>query len=153
MEERDSWPTKLDVTRETGISERTIERLIQRGEIRRELRHVPGRKPISILHPDDVVKLRAETLKPVPVPKTELVKRENADTFPLTAFLAQFQNIKLTEKLYLTVKEASQFSGLPESYLRRQIKAGGIPAVRIGGYRIKRDDLVRYDAATGGVTA
>jgi excisionase family DNA binding protein len=49
--------------------------------------------------------------------------------------------VSLDKKLYLTVREASEYAGLPQSYLRRLIKEGKLKALSTGGYRIQRVDL------------
>jgi hypothetical protein len=42
---------------------------------------------------------------------------------------------------YLTLADASAEKGLSQAYLRRQIAAGTLPAVRDRGWRIRRRDL------------
>ena len=152
----ENWMTKAEVRLKTGVSERTLERKIQAGELRREFRNIPGRKPLAILNPEDVKKLTEKTLSPIPMKKaaTEtaitqrglLPKPDRADT---TAFLAALSPSRLTvdKKLYLTLKEAAEYSGLPITYLKRKVQEKGIPAVKIGGWRIRREDLERHNAA------
>jgi len=152
----DKWLTKMEVRERTGMSERTIERKIQSKEIRREYRNVPGRKPLAILHPEDVAKFEARTMKPVygdtakPSPKAVLTSTVPSQN--MAAFMTALLN-KPEDKLYLSLKESARFSGLPMSYLRRKVQEGAIPAVKLAGWKIKRKDLERYDAATGGMMA
>jgi hypothetical protein len=166
-EDRKLWQTKFDVVKALGLSERTLERKIAEGTIRREFRNVPGRKPISILHPDNVAKLKTETLEAIPAPKREIAK---ATAQPdLAAFLAaltevlklgltppqithqarpQLARVPVQNKLYLSLKEAADFSGLPQAYLLRKIKDGAIPAVKVPAWRIGREDQERHNAAS-----
>ena len=51
----------------------------------------------------------------------------------------------LRDKLFLTIKEAARFAGLPQATIRRLIHAGKIPAVKAGGWRIKRSELEKLD--------
>lgn len=151
----ENWMTKAEVRLKTGISERTLERKIQAGELRREFRNIPGRKPLAILNPEDVKKLTDKTLTPIPMKKSAtgnsvvpggMLKTDRAD---MMAFLAALSPARMTvdKKLYLTLKEAVEYSGLPLTYLKRKIQENVIPAVKISGWRIRREDLERHNAA------
>jgi excisionase family DNA binding protein len=154
----EDWPTKAEVRLKTNLSERTIERKIQAGELRREFRTVPGRKPLAILDPEDVKKLTDKTLTPIPMKNAAaatgatqggiIPKPAKPD---LAAFLAALSpgHLALNKKFYLTLKEAGELSGLPLSFLRAKVQSKALPAVKLGGWRIKRQDLERFDAATG----
>lgn len=141
MEGFDAWISKAEVVERTGLTERTIERKVKLGELRREYRTIPGRKPLPIFHPEDVENLTVKTLQPIPLRRSgvptprQLVPRQ---TPPMSV------SVPLTEKFYLTLKEAALLSGLPLSYLKRQAQQGGIPAVKLVGWRIHSDDLKRH---------
>ncbi len=45
------------------------------------------------------------------------------------------------EKPFVTIREASGMTGLTQAYLRRQVEAGTLPAIRDRGWRIRRKDL------------
>src|SRR4051812_36175605 len=143
----DDWLTKAETKERTGISERTLERLIHEDKVRHEYRRIPGRKPLTIIHPEDVAELEVKTAKMVPgslpVPKPPV-----RDMAELLAALAP--RLTIDKKLYLTLKEASEFSGLPITYLKRAIKEKLLPAVKIPHYRIRRDDLEAHHV-TGGI--
>ncbi len=47
----------------------------------------------------------------------------------------------LGRKLFLSVKEAAVYAGLPESTIRRLIARQTLPAVKVGGWRIQRKYL------------
>src|SRR5438093_3269400 len=128
MEDRGTWPSKFELVKELGLSERTLERKIAAGELRREFRNVPGRKPISIIHPDDAAKLKAVTLEAIPAEKTQVARKPPqgdmtslvaALTDAFVAALSKVQAIQPSEpkraphdKLWLSLKEAMQYSGL-----------------------------------------
>jgi excisionase family DNA binding protein len=47
--------------------------------------------------------------------------------------------VPLTQRVFLTPYEAAQFSGLPQSYLRRLVTSGQLKALKTGsGWRIPR---------------
>jgi excisionase family DNA binding protein len=138
----EDWPTKVEVSRETGLSQRTIERKIQAGDIRQEFKHIPGRKPISILHPEDVAKLKEHTLVPIPLVGAPRPSTPQPDMSSFISLLSAVPaRTRNSEKLYLRLDEAAEYSGLSKTYLRRQIASGVIHAFKDGGWRIKRADL------------
>ena len=140
----DLWLTKEETRARTGLSERTLERKITAGEIRKNFRNIPGRKPIVILHPEDVARLEERTLKPIVVHDLPIPKAPQVD---MTAFLSLMRpTLTIDKKLYLTLEEASQYAGLPKSYLKRQIKQGVIHAVKLAGWRVRRSDLETHNA-------
>ncbi len=53
--------------------------------------------------------------------------------------------VPLKDKLFLNVKEAARYSGLPQSLIRRLIHAQKLNAIKAGGWRIKRTDLEQLD--------
>lgn len=151
------WKLKADAIRDLGLSERTIERLIQAGRIRTAQRRVPGRRPLTVLHPDDVEQIRREIIpaQPTGPPPVPAARHSNGAPLPSLSFeafqaLLRGPAVPLHRKLYLTVAEAVAYSGLPKAVLLRWIHAGTLPAIRAGGYRIRRADLERRSAAGGG---
>ena len=153
MDKWKGWKTKAEAVAFLGISERTIERMVQAGRIRQAYKHVPGRRPIAVLNPKDLGKVKAETVKPVPIPVTHEdadgasgalvpLPSQNAVANLLAALASGTpQRVSLLNKLFLTLKEASEYAGLPAAYLQRLIGEGALPALRTGGYRIRRADL------------
>ena len=147
MENFTDWVTKLEAAEQLGISERTLERLIQKRRFRMADRMVPGRKPIKVIHPGDFAKLKGETVPATPNPpeetSTEIALR------PQSQAVHQFFNALLTTLPYppralsLSLKEASSYTGFSQAFLLRQIKDGKIEVVRDRGYRLLRRDLDR----------
>lgn len=166
----DTWPTKKEVMDKLHMSEKTVERRINEGKIRKRERFIPGRKPLPILHPEDVRTLQQQVLIPIPVKKeNHAVTPSYTDVAPwlstLTTILVKLERnperffppslpVNPPEKPFLTVKEAAKYSGLPEDYLRRQIASGGILAVKtnrsekVNHYLIRWDWLWRHDGVT-----
>lgn len=44
-------------------------------------------------------------------------------------------------KLFLTIEEAAQYSGLSQAYLRNQVHKGHLSALKDRGWKIRRADL------------
>ena len=59
----------------------------------------------------------------------------------LAELLANTRAAGLRHKLFLSIREASEYTGLPISVIRRLVKAEQLPAVKVGGWRIKRKYL------------
>jgi excisionase family DNA binding protein len=152
------WLTKAEAAQALQCAEKTIERLAAKGEIHQAFRPVPGRRPVAVFHPKDIEKLKpknvavpfvlsqseagpngaAETQALVPVGKAP------ADLLAaLASALGKPTALSVDKKLFLTIREAAEYSGLPKSYLRKLLKEGSLPSLRAGGYRIKRSDLER----------
>jgi excisionase family DNA binding protein len=49
--------------------------------------------------------------------------------------------VTVAETSFVTIREASRLTGLTQAYLRRQLEAGTLKAVRDRGWRIRRKDL------------
>jgi excisionase family DNA binding protein len=147
------WKTKAEAVALLGISERTIERMVQAGRIKQAYKRVPNRRPLAVLSPKDLDKVRAETIKPMsaPVPHEDtdgasraLAPRSSPNNAShLLSALASVtpQRVPVASKVFLPLKEASEYSGLPMAYLRRLIGEGTLPALKTGGFRIRRTDL------------
>jgi hypothetical protein len=149
-----NWPTQTEAAIQLGTGERTIRRWMDAGRLKSALRPVLGRKPLVIVDPEDVAKLRLERQPTVvvvrednnpPANPTEtshdeyfIESREIAprgrDPFAgLAAHLAKLATLyPPTPKPWLTLKEAAEFSGLPQSFLL-EMALSGVDALRPGG--------------------
>ena len=146
------WKSAAEAAEILKCSEKTISRMAAQGKIEKALRRVPGRKPMPVFNPRDIDRMHSQTvdLKPFPV---EAVKEEKAlarapsqDGAKLFAQLladrlGSPQAVPLERKLFLSLEEASEYTGMPKGWLRRQIKSGELPAILSGGWRIRRADL------------
>ena len=148
----DDWFTKSQAAAFLKISEKTIERLAAKGEIRRASRKRPGVRPLPVYDPDDLQQIRDSQIPRVeivsqaqPQQRSALVPRA-VDLLPSLLQNLLPSDLPLRDKLFLTVKEAARFAGLPKATIRRLIHAAKIPAVKAGGWRIKRSDLEQLDS-------
>ena len=140
-----SWPDKHAAAATLGLSFRSVERLIEQKKIHIKHRPILGRKPLTILNPEDVDRIKAEVLPPVPAPAktgSVLVPHRPVKAADMLAALTP-PRVPLDKKLFLTLREASEFSGLPQSYIRRLIASKKLKVIVAAGYRIKRADLER----------
>ena len=53
----------------------------------------------------------------------------------------QRPRVAVNEKFYLTLAEAVELSGLSRAFLLRQIKSGGLKAMKDRGWKIRRSEL------------
>ena len=147
----DDWFTKSQAAALLQVSEKTVERLARKGEIRRETRKRPGVRPSPVYSPEDLDRVKNAQVPQVVVmpPQAEaggvpaLIPRVDLPSFLQS--LVSGADVPLRDKLFLTVKEAVRFSGLPESTIRRLLTSGKLPGVKAGGWRIRRVDLEELD--------
>ena len=144
----DDWFTKSQAAGLLQVSEKTVERLARKGEIRRETRKRPGVRPSPVYSPEDLDRVKAAQVPQVVVmpPQAEAggVPALAPRALELPSFLQSLvsgADVPLRDKLFLTVKEAVRFSGLPESTIRRLLRSGKLPGFKAGGWRIRRVDL------------
>ena len=147
----DDWSTKTQAAAFLKVSEKTIERLASKGDLRRATRKRPGIRPLPVYDPDDLQKIKDSQ-----IPHAEIITQANAPQqqpalvprLDLPSFLQSLMHgadVPLRDKLFFSVKEAARYSGLPQSTIRRLIHAAKIPAFKAGGWRIKRSDLEQLD--------
>jgi hypothetical protein len=142
------WLTKQEAVSLTKISLRTIEREIAAGNVRTKQRRQVGRRSVTVLHPDDVERLRSDftplssASEPAGVEEGSIqlpVLRPAADV--LTALVQNLHPLVKEHRLFLPIKEAATYAGLPEGYLRKMIKAGKLKPILHGGYYIRLRDF------------
>jgi hypothetical protein len=98
-----------------------------------------------VIHPDGVAALRAEMVQRVAEEKDQTavaslpVHSPNGLGAALVAALSC--PVPREHQLFLTLKEASQHSGLSVAYLRREIDAGKLQAIRDVSVKVRRKDL------------
>ena len=149
----DDWFTKSQAAAFLKLSEKTVERLAAKGDLRRATRKRSGIRPLPVYDPADL-----QQIKDLQTPHVEIVTQADpqqqqsalvprSDLLPsLLQNLFPSDNLPLRDKLYLTLKEAARFAGLPQATIRRLIHAAKLPAVKAGGWRIKRSDLEQLDS-------
>ena len=148
----DDWKTQAEAAEILKCSQKTVGRMAAQKKIQRVLRRVPGRKPMPVFDPDDIEALRAEMVKVEPFPVRErgeekaLVRQTRQRGVDLLAQLladriSPASAVPVGQKIFLNLKEAAEYSGLPKAWLMREIKSGNIKAMKAGGWRIRRSDL------------
>jgi excisionase family DNA binding protein len=167
-----TWLTTKQTCERLRISARTLDRRYREGlgPIRAD-RFRPGKKPEPVFDPADVDRIVAAA-DPVVMPKasteesaaalnrshvaTALARREPLPTpNNLLQELLKMAAGAQPQALMLTVAQASEFTGFTETYIRRAIDDGRLPAVSDRGWKISRANLVNLvnglnsaDAAT-----
>lgn len=144
QEDFEDWVTKQEAAEQTGHSLRTLERLIQSKKIRQAYRKVPGRRPLTVLHPEDVKELKKDTLPAQPfspqiTTSTLPARILNGPTLELLTALNS--RVAIKDKFFLSLKEAAELSGLSKAYLQKQITEKKLEALRDRGWKIRRSDL------------
>ena len=108
---------------------------------------------MTILHPEDVARLRQEfiSLSPTDPAKSLVDGQEEALQLPamrsqgdmVSTLLRSLRPVVEGKPAFLPVKEAAEYIGLPEGYLRKCIKEGTLKPIVHGGYHIRLADLHR----------
>ncbi len=146
---------------ELGISVRTLQRMVKRGEIavryergtkgdeahfdEEELRrYVERNRPASLIRPGTSALVRHDA--PLDMTGVTTGGATNGAT-PDTAkrMLAAFESLSVGNKLLLNLSEVRALTGLSDQHLREAIHKGRLKGRIIGrGYKVKRADLEAY---------
>ena len=134
-----------------GASERTVNRMAERGQLQQGYLNLPGRRPAPVFNPADVETIQAEqeAAKTFPVPaQTALVRQNHASpngaemmAAMLSVAQASAQRAPEISASYVGIEDAVRISGLPRGFLLEQVKAGAIKAHKIGRWYLRRQDL------------
>jgi len=147
------WKSKAEAAAILECSEKTIERMVGRKEIERQDRRIPGRKSLPVYNPKDIERLREKSavVEAFPVKGqgngNALVKQKRG-VGDLAALIDLFGDrerprVAVNEKLYLSLDEAVELSGLSRAFLLRQIKGGELKAIKDRGWKIRRSELLK----------
>lgn len=156
MSDLSAWLNKQEAAQRLGVSERTLDRMADKGPERR-MRARPGRKPEPVFNPEDVERLasKAFVVPAALVPSEELATRQGPPPV-LQMLLSVIQSLATTSHakpqaaLFLTLDEAAEYSGLSKSFLRRVVREGQIPSVKDGlRTKISRHDLDNFASVAG----
>ena len=147
------WKTQDEAAAILKCSKKTIGRMVEQKKVQRVLRRVPGRKPMPVFNPADIEAIRRETvqIEPFPVAKQvedlALAPQSRQHEAGLLARLLldraspAFAATSPRHKLFLTLIEAADYSGMPRAWLLQKIKAGELSAIKARGWRIRRADI------------
>lgn len=164
-----TWLTKQQAADVLNVTPKTVERMAADRKIEQAIWKRPRKPAIAVFHPEDVQRIwkerhpdnaeafvippdaTANALDKTPVPhaaapNAELPRMEGFMRLLLEGQKAQESGIsELRYKLFLTVREASVYSGLPQSYLQKLIESGELATITLnnGSKRIRRIDLER----------
>jgi len=158
------WITKVEAARILGCSERTVDRKADEYKIRKTTQGT-----VVFLNESDVQRAKAkwgknrggESTLPVPMsdmsdpekqPNSELISR-NVGAMLLAMAQADGKAsppngaVPITSKVYLTAKEAAEYSGLSIGYLNRMVKEKRLQRISTGlrGHRYRRVDIEKLD--------
>jgi excisionase family DNA binding protein len=154
--------TKAQAAAALGCSTKTIEALVKR----KVLQQVSEKSPdtgaiVAMYYRDDVLAERTRrypdaapfVLAPAagngfaPLPGDITIVPAAGGVERMTALLEALgplapPSVRVPEKIFLTLDEATAYSGLPYTEIRRLMTSGALPARKLGGgWRIKRVDL------------
>jgi excisionase family DNA binding protein len=162
------WLTKAEAATRIGVSTKAIERFAQARKLQQAFRPQAGSPDVRVYHPSDVDRLAQDrapaplppflvpgptgqrlnghgALAPVADPQQAVASAvgpgDDLLRVLVTAARKVLSETSQTPSLFLTIKEASLVTGLTMAYLRRQVDAGALKAVKDRGWRIRRKDL------------
>jgi excisionase family DNA binding protein len=164
----DDWPTRQEAAVQLEVSVGSIERLLQQRRLKKRVRRGTG-VPVVVIDPQSIAECRQrpgdlseeETAYPrasvalARITEHGLAPRSAAAPSGLeAAFLAFLQSktpgslVPVERRIFLTMAQSAEYSGLPAAYLRRLIVSGKLKALRTGaGWRVPRVELERLSGA------
>lgn len=150
-----AWMTKQQAADMLDVSTKQIERWANEGQLQSaKYRRPSGGPKITVYHPNDVAQIanRRNPGAPFVLPRETPGKPNplvamlrpaeksspNQQQQGLVALVAEMSRLsqsrpRLAEQLYLTLSEASGYSGLGIGYLRRLIAAGKLELLKAAG--------------------
>lgn len=133
-----------------GRSRSTLDRAVQDRALRGRYVRRPNVKPERVYNLEDLAKLKARADETKPRAHKEdigealtttlapLLERALVPQRPLTDVVPKPPAIAITQKLWLSLEEAAEYSGISQANLRQLIDAGDLKALRIGEFRTWR---------------
>jgi hypothetical protein len=130
-----------DVVAQTGLSQRTIYRMVAEGRLRQGQRRVPGRRPMAVFDPEAVAEISASTIRSgdIQEPAPERAGRAGKADVRNDDFDSGLPPSELSFKLYLTEQEAIRYTSFGRAWLRAHGK--GKPIGPHGSRVYRRVDL------------
>jgi hypothetical protein len=135
------WIPKPEAARRLGVTERTVDRMIAAGKLRRQWRRIAGRRDQAVIHPGDVEAIEAATAAPPASPPPAAADAAGAEV--IAAALDRLARALKPPPLWLTLDEAVEYSGLSMELLKQLIRARKLPLLRDGARKVRRRDLER----------
>jgi excisionase family DNA binding protein len=166
------WPTRQEAALQLKVSERSIERLLKQKRLKKRIRRGNG-LAVVVIDPKSIADCRQGPADPAeeettsPSTSVALARIVEHTLAPVraagslsgleAAFLAFLQSktsgsaVPVERRIFLTLAESAELSGLPAVFLRRLIASGKLKALRTGaGWRVPRVELERLSGALTG---
>jgi excisionase family DNA binding protein len=152
----DDWPTLAEAAEQLNASLRTIWRHNERGQLEIQKRARPGLKPVNVVNPRDLDKLKPApyVTSPAPIEETavQVRKAQTPSLLDVERIVSILQGrhdaVTIDRKPILKLSEVRQLTGISVHRLKQAIEAGSLKAYRDGewgrGYRLRRSDLDAY---------
>jgi hypothetical protein len=118
------WLTKREAADRLGCSERTIDRLIRKGEIQSTLRQRPRSRPETVLNPEDVEYNMPQPHVMPPQPSQAIATRDELGLLTRVAQILHSpppQPAPPRYPLWLSLTQACEYSGLGPGHIDRLI--------------------------------
>lgn len=163
------WPTRQEAAVQLEVSERSIERLLKQRRLKKRTRRGNG-LAVVVIDPKSIADCRQFTgdlaKEEIPNPRASValarivehslapVRSGGSPSGLEAAFLAFLQSktssslVPVERRIFLTLAESAELSGLPAVFLRRLIASGKLKALRTGaGWRVPRVELENLSGA------
>jgi predicted DNA-binding transcriptional regulator AlpA len=114
----DSWLPMNEVVARTGMSQRTVYRMVTEGRLKQAQRRMPGRRPLSVFDPRAVAQIAASTLRPDVIRQQNATPSATQNEDPDVVSGTLLPPSELSFKLYLTEEEAVRYTGFGRAHLR-----------------------------------
>jgi excisionase family DNA binding protein len=146
MPDLSTWLTKTQAATRLGTSVKTIERLARRKQLRQRTRQTANSQPAAVYDPAEVERIaekRGLAGALVAVGGAGDVQQPGpADATKRAAAPA----VRIERKVWLTVREAAAYSGLPLAFLRESLRNGDLRGRKFGGsWRVRRNILEAWE--------
>lgn len=150
---QDTWLTKQQAAAQLQVAEKTIDRMAKAGELQKQTFKRAGQVPIVVFHPGDVERARVAR-----APQAFIVPETGGHMSAVSGHPVRDMSTRMSElsvvpvrRLWLTLQQAADYSGLPTAVLLEFIGAGRLPALDVGRrrggrWRIRQIDLRQLDA-------
>ncbi len=158
------WITKIQAAHTIGVVLKTVEQLAKKGHLRQATWRRPTGPALVVYRAEDVATVAANWPKrrtgatlvtPGDAPALNARPQPETTALALADRVAQILRNNDTlhsgsesesrytpsQKRFLTLSEASEYSGLSEAYLRRQCQSGWPGALKDRGWKLRRSDV------------
>lgn len=153
----ETWPTIDEAAVQLGISVRTIWRYAELKAIQLKKRKRAGKKPENVCNPRDLEKLMPSDVHVMPAEaetKALTIRRNTAGGAKpwegaleriATILTKQNDTVAVSQKLWLTLDEAAEYSGLARADLLTLCREEKLTARKSGGWKIQRKSLEEFE--------